>query len=44
MSEAAAALAYNAAIKEAGLKRRVNPVDRDGRPVPKKRLKPHTSV
>ena len=35
--EAAAALAYNAAIKEAGLKRRVNPVDRDGRPVPKKR-------
>ena len=35
--EAAAALAYNAAIKEAGLKRRVNPVDRDGRPIPKKR-------
>ena len=37
VSEAAAALAYNAAIKEAGLRRRVNPVDSDGRPVPKKR-------
>ena len=31
VDEAAAALAYNAAIREAGLKRRVNPEGRSGR-------------
>ena len=44
VSESDAALAYNVAVREAGLKRRANPVDSDGRPVPKKRPKPRTSV
>ena len=34
VNESDAALAYNAAVEDAGLKRRANPVDGDGRPRP----------